>query len=283
MPDRFDELVKLSAEGRKLKDQSQPVRADSAFDYWVHKVSEHLQSHFTAEVALEWQSLRDSPLVHGGHYNDDEQAWTLFRIAIRERLDWLAGLPKRFVEDATTPEKIQSSALAGGRREIQFDTKARALIDPTRIEEIKGLSSAKFDFLKLIRLCEELNICFATECYFAVAMLSRSLVDHVAAIFGARTFSEVANNYAGTKSFKASMQTLEKSSRNIADQHLHGPIRSSETLPNSRQVDFGNDIDVLLAEVVRIQKQISQREAVAWKEATAARNNPRSGNFRPPF
>src|SRR5712672_4100537 len=47
----------------------------------------------------------------------------------------------------------------------------------------------------------------------------------------------------GRKSFKASMQTLDRSLRNIADQHLHSPIRSSETLRNARQVDFGNDLD----------------------------------------
>jgi len=73
-------------------------------------------------------------------------------------------------------------------------------------------------------------------------------------IFDQRTFTEVANNYAGTKSFKASIRTLDRSLRNIADQHLHSPIRSSETLPNARQVDFGNDLDVLLAEIVRITK-----------------------------
>jgi hypothetical protein len=85
-------------------------------------------------------------------------------------------------------------------------------------------------------------------------MLGRALVDHVPPIFDQHTLAEVANNYAGTKSFKASIQTLERSLRNIADQHLHSSIRSSETLPNARQVDFGNDLDVLLAEIVRINK-----------------------------
>ncbi len=39
---RFEELISLSAEGRALKDYDNPVRADSAFDYWVHRVTEHL-------------------------------------------------------------------------------------------------------------------------------------------------------------------------------------------------------------------------------------------------
>jgi hypothetical protein len=150
---------------------------------------------------------------------------------------------------------VQTSALEEGRREVRLDIRARAFIDPNRIDELKNLTSTQFDFSKLIRLCEELNAAFASESYFAVAMLGRALVDHVPPVFSQSTFSEVANNYAGTKSFKASMQTLHRSLRNIADQHLHSAIRSSETLPNARQVDFGSDLDVLLSEVVRLHQR----------------------------
>jgi hypothetical protein len=176
-------LVKLASESRALKDESNPVTADSAFDYWVHRVSEHLQQNFGPELALEWQSLSDSPLVQGGHYYDDDQAWRMFRAAVRQRLNWLAELPKRLREDASALEKVQKSALEEGRREIRLQTTARAFIDPSQIEELKQLRSDKFDFSKMIRLCEELNASFATESYFAVAMLGRALVDHVAPDF----------------------------------------------------------------------------------------------------
>ena len=253
--DPISTLVKLAAEGRELDDESQPGTADADFDRWLHKVSEHLQQHFGPESALEWQSLSDSPLVYGGHYHDNEQAWRIFRIAIRQRLNWLAELPKRLREQASALEKVQTSALEEGRREIRLDIRARAFIDPSRVDELKNLHSTKFDFSKLIRLCEELNAAFAIGSYFAVAILGRALVDHVPPIFSQRTFADVANNYAGTKSFKASMQTLDRSLRNIADQHLHSSIRSSEILPNARQVDFGNDLDVLLSEIVRLCQQ----------------------------
>jgi hypothetical protein len=88
-------------------------------------------------------------------------------------------------------------------------------------------------------------------------MLPRAILDHVPPIFGAQTFAEVSSCYAGSKSFKASMQTLENSLRNIADQHLHCQIRPSEVLPNAKQVNFGNDLDVLLSEIVRINKSRS--------------------------
>jgi hypothetical protein len=125
-------------------------------------------------------------------------------------------------------------------------------VDATRIDELKSLDQHSFDFSKLIRMCEELNICYADGCYFAVAMLVRSILDHVPPIFGCKGFSEVVNNHSAGKSFKDSMAHLENSSRKIADTHLHGQIRKSESLPNRTQVNFSNDIDVLLAEVIRV-------------------------------
>lgn len=73
--------------------------------------------------------------------------------------------------------------------------------------------------------------------------------------FNSVKFTEVANSYGGAKSFKDSMLNLENSSRKIADQHLHTQVRKSETLPTVRQVDFSNDLDVLLAEIVRVLKR----------------------------
>jgi hypothetical protein len=257
MSERFDRLIKLAEQGRNLKDEDNAVYADSSFDDWVHQVSEHLQKEFTSELALEWQSVSSSPLVRGGGYYNDDRSWLLFNNAINQRLAWLADLPKRLAQSEIAPERIQSSAVAAGRREIQFDAKSHALVDPNRIEELKQLNPEKFDFSKLIRMCEELNISFARDSYFSAAMLTRAILDHVPPIFGARTFAEVSSSYAGSKSFKASMETLEKSSRNIADQHLHCQIRSTEILPNAKQVNFGNDLDVLLSEIVRINKSRS--------------------------
>ena len=127
-------------------------------------------------------------------------------------------------------------------------------VDTGRIGELRGLSSRQFDLARLIRFCEELNVCYRHECYFAVATLTRAFLDHIPPIFRATNFSQVASNYPGTKSFKDSMQHLENSSRKIADAHLHSQIRKKETLPNKTQVNFSNDLDVLLAEIVRILK-----------------------------
>jgi hypothetical protein len=85
-----------------------------------------------------------------------------------------------------------------------------------------------------------------------VAALTRALLDHVPPIFGKRTFAEVANNYGGPKSFQNAMKHLDNSARNIGDTHLHVQIRARESLPTLTQVNFSNDLDVLLGEVVRL-------------------------------
>lgn len=155
----------------------------------------------------------------------------------------------------------RGTRVAGGTLEVQQDLAASAhaaanrytLMADSRIAELRALSSAQFDFRKLVRLCEELNIAFQEECYFATAMLTRCLLDHVPPIFGKTTFSEVANNYsAGGKSFKEAMHHLESAARKVADAHLHMIIRKSETLPTAQQVNFSSQLDVLLSEIVRI-------------------------------
>jgi len=133
--------------------------------------------------------------------------------------------------------------------------KALSFISDVRISELQKLPSTNFDFRKLIRLCEELNIAYNDQCYFATAMLTRGLLDHVPPLFGQSSFSEVANNYGGGgRSFKETMQHLESAARKVADALLHLPIRQNETLPTPQQVYCGQHIDVLLGEIVRITK-----------------------------
>lgn len=129
-------------------------------------------------------------------------------------------------------------------------------VDLSRLKELNNLknkSNIEFDLTKLIKMCEELNKCYSNECYLAVAMLLRSILDHVPPIFKKQSFAEIANNYEG-KSFMKSMKKLQESSRNISDRLLHNPIRKSETLPTVTQIDFRNDLDVLLEEIVGVLK-----------------------------
>ena len=125
-------------------------------------------------------------------------------------------------------------------------------VDDTRIADLRRLDSESYDLRKLVALCEELNQCYRAQCYHAVAALTRAVLDHVPPVLGFRTFAEVANNHAGTRTFQDTMRRLDESARKIADGHLHTPMRRSEVLPTRVQVNFSNDVDVLLAEIIRL-------------------------------
>jgi len=125
-------------------------------------------------------------------------------------------------------------------------------VDPSRLAELRAISSKDWDLRRLIRLLEELNGASSNNCHMTVAMLVRAIVDHIPPVLGFNTFDQVANNYASPKSFKSSMQHLNNSLRNIADAHLHLHIRRAEVLPNESQVNFRADLDVLLGEIVRL-------------------------------
>lgn len=121
-------------------------------------------------------------------------------------------------------------------------------VNPERIEELRSCNST-FDLSKLIRMCEELNYNFTNENFYSVAMLGRAIIDHIPPIFEKKNFSEVANDI-GSKSVKKNLNHLNNSMRSISDGILHSHIRRKESLPNSTQVNFSQDLDLLLGEIV---------------------------------
>lgn len=128
------------------------------------------------------------------------------------------------------------------------------LIDEERLDQLRALPKGTFDYSRLIQICVEINTSYRYQAYHAVAALTRALLDHVPPIFGVRSFGEVANNYAGSKSFKEAMEHLQNSARKIGDAHLHTQIRAAEILPVATQVNFSNSLDFLLSEIVRLSK-----------------------------
>jgi hypothetical protein len=156
--------------------------------------------------------------------------------------------------DALLPEIEAALERLNDDGNLQIDD-GSSVVAESRLVELRSLVSPDFDFRKQVRLCEEINAAYGLQCYFATAMLIRGLLDHVPPVFGCKTFSEVANNYAGGgRSFKETMLHLENASRKVGDANLHTPIRKSETLPTAQQVNCAQQLDVLLAEIVRIMK-----------------------------
>jgi hypothetical protein len=124
-----------------------------------------------------------------------------------------------------------------------------------RLIALRALVGAKPDPRRLVRLCEEINLCHDLGCTMAVALLIRTVINHVPPALGLRTFAEVSNNYGGdpktNKSFKKIASKLEEVARNIGDRIAHETMRDVEGLPTATQIDFSQELDVLLEEVVR--------------------------------
>lgn len=160
------------------------------------------------------------------------------------------------VEEAS--QIVRAAARAINRKRVQPPAtapSARPYVDPSRISALQSMSGGTWDFSRLVEICRELNVAHAHRCHMATAMLLRTILNHVPPVLGFGTFAEIASNYGGPKSnrsFKGNMQRLETSLRNIADMHLHSPIRTREDVPTAVQVDFAADLDVLLGEVIRV-------------------------------
>lgn len=141
------------------------------------------------------------------------------------------------------------------QKKEKFRNQNVGFVNLTRIAELQNIKSKEYDLIKLIQLCIELNNASSTNNLFSASLLVRAIIDHVPPIFGFKNFSEVANNYSGgTRSFKKSMQILDNSLRNIADNNIHSQVRNKEVLPTTTQVDFTRELDLLLSEIVRILK-----------------------------
>ena len=124
-------------------------------------------------------------------------------------------------------------------------------IDLQRIESLRKIVSKQWDFRRLVRLCEEVNASFSAGNLLATAMLIRAITDHVPPLFAANSFPAYVSSISG-KSHRSSMDRLRGCLRDIADGMLHQGIRSRESLPTPTQVDFRQEVDQLLGEVMRV-------------------------------
>lgn len=168
-------------------------------------------------------------------------------------LNYTGAQSQRSVEEAAS---IVRAAVNTIRREAALGSNQatgpvqRPYVSLTRLAELRAIKHTDWDLRKLIRLCEELNDAFGRENFLAVAMLLRAITDHVPPIFEKPNFPQYAATCEG--SLRKSMQRLHGSLRDIADRILHQTIRKRESLPTATQVDFHQDLDVLLGEVVRV-------------------------------
>jgi hypothetical protein len=184
---------------------------------------------------------RDQKLKNPNPYSD---LWEFYAY-------WSKKLPK-YVDRRTYISKMYKDFRLENQ-EKSIESGVDFYINLDRLNALKATQCIDHDLSKLIKLCEEINFCYANNCFLAVIVLLRSILDHVPPIFQFDTFSEVCGGY-GKKTFKEITSRLNESSRKIADSYLHDPIRKRETLPNKTQVNFSQELDYLLAEIISLIK-----------------------------
>ncbi|MCC6585029.1 MAG: hypothetical protein IT271_15110 [Chitinophagales bacterium] len=189
-------------------------------------------------------------------YNDPELFYNQapqFGIA-QKNLFGRYHIPPEGLEKAgknVTDDILGNTEFGQEKDEIEKSPNNGLFIHMERIEELKKIKNVNFDFTRLIQLCNEINDNYSRNNFLSVAMVGRSILNHVPPLFKFQTFNEVANNY-GTKSFKIVMNHLNNTMRGIADSYLHDTIRKKENVPNLNQVNFSQDLDMLLSEIIRI-------------------------------
>jgi hypothetical protein len=210
---------------------------------WISETSHLLarifgdSHHSIKAVALVIQSIAYEPVeLASDLYRRDE--W----IEVKERITEILQICRQELEIVT----VQFPQT----KNIDLD-EAFGYVSATRIKELREIQSKRVDLKKLTRLCEELNVAQANNLNLAIAMLLRSILDHIPPVFSKASFKEVASSYGG-KSFKDTMQHLKNGARKIADSHFHVQIRKKEVFPAYLQVNFSQYLDVLLAEVIAI-------------------------------
>ena len=124
-----------------------------------------------------------------------------------------------------------------------------AFLEPSVLAALRCAKSQKFDFTKLVRLCEELNDAYGRGNYLSCALLIRAVMNHVPPVFGCQTFAQVTAQSG--KSLKAVFERLEDSARPIADLHTHALIRARELVPTKHQVEpYKASFELLIQEVI---------------------------------
>jgi len=180
-------------------------------------------------------------------FEDKLNRWTLNELKIERTKKNIYGVSKL--------NRIETKIA-----ELEFGTNNDALmthkvrddlyIAAARLENLRKLQSPQFDIRRLVRMCEEINSSWQHGNLIAVAALTRILLDHVPPIFGHPTFVQVTAN--ASRSLKAIFEALEQNSRKISDSLIHQTIRKKETLPTEQMVNCSQNMDVLLAELIRV-------------------------------
>jgi hypothetical protein len=230
----------VSGMGSKFDYQRGKLRFDSWFKRFADWMLVKVPSSEADVASLRHQYHNDNCMPSGSGYGTDSQMVnTVFVRPFRNRIDSLR-------EDI-----LSGNFDAGHKSSSNKKLQNNEYVSQSRIDELSSLKG-EYDYSKLVMLLIELNNAYKSEMYYSVGCLIRVVIDHIPPIFGCKQFSEVANNYQGSKSFKESMKALNEQMRKVTDSYLHTQIRKKEVAPVKQQVEARCSLDILLSEIIRI-------------------------------
>lgn len=247
----------LATEGHKLLSlENDLTKARNDYDSWIILVRDSIATKYSnTGFVAEWLSLSKARLQTQSSSYSYSLQWDAFCQNIQSKLKWLANLPNKALlyENINKPipvyqhKEINNSATGG------INNEKTPFISPDRINELRELKSSNFELTKLIALCNELNICYQTNCWYSLSSLTRTILNYVPPIFGGNNFDSVAAQ--SPKSIKKVLEKLNTDAKDIADHHLHEQAMKSEAILTEQQVNFSSQLDVLLVEVIKKIKE----------------------------
>jgi hypothetical protein len=238
----FMRIKEFEEKGKSLLDIKDPRKAGDQFDAWVDEVGRWLQTVAPdSDLYTEWEYLGGADLVAGNRDDNVHTTWWQIRMAVNKRLFWLSRFPNDSTVSLSTPADDANATARPA---------THAYVDSKRIDRLKSISSKEFDLSRLIRLCEELNINFTPKYYLLTIIITPPILHHVPPIFGCSTFSAITAENSSSDALKQSVRTLSDGFVKIAGRYLDRQIKGIEPLPAINQVDFSEEIDILLAEII---------------------------------
>lgn len=173
----------------------------------------------------------------------------LQKVRINRNTDQLLRLKGRQKLDLSSVSTRRASDRSQGETTSDY-------IKPATIDALRAIEPERYDATALVRLCEELNICYADGRVPEVEMIVRSIQEHVRPIFKVAKFWEILSDYhEGSPEFRRSIITLMQSQRDIANYWLHGKRRPNETPLTMSKVEFTREVNILLDEAVKILRR----------------------------
>ena len=163
----------------------------------------------------------------------------------------LCFLDSNMNKKPNTTERIRDQIKRIGE-ETPINRNENFLISKEMIDKFRLKQHPKLKYSRLVVLLGEINSSWNNGNYNAVALLIRTVMNHIPPVFGFKKFEEVANNPKFSSSVKRALGTLQNSMKHLADIIAHEQISEKEPRSISEvEVDCRQSLKLLLDEILR--------------------------------